>query len=484
MSRLLNFNLAVRGVSEYDCLLEQYQRLAFLSWVAFDRRPAQNIPNLERLSCPLLWCRKSFDDHDKLVNHVSTCSYLEQGEYWCPYHQQSERFSTNHHRKHFFKGAVTAIRKLGSKSMLKVIHPSKPRTSRDVPWPKEHRVPGYKHDEDFAEMDEGDIRELDGGVSESMATGPLRGCRQEAFAGYLPAEMEDVRSSAAKLASNNLSCPPMELESTGVLSPDSALSPVSPISPADQWQARSYNDFPSPISPTDDTAPIPWAINPMLLTKVDHQVHEKQDSYSSYQASKFGFSGFLSNIHIDTSFANLMAYMWEAPAERSTGNSTSRHKVTAVYDNFNQTPPTSRITEDHLRPPSTLNNLQSSKPSSNPFGHSCPPTYHHQEFNQPAMESFEHPQMKVLRETVTGPLITRQGLEGFIPVVQELHLGLFAVWKVTIGELQLKLLQAGIVCILTYSSTNTALIYIRCKRSLVTFVTSILALCSTCAIKP
>ncbi|MCJ1247727.1 hypothetical protein MMC30_004942, partial [Trapelia coarctata] len=439
------FNLGVRDVSEYDCLLEQYQRLAFLSWVAFDRRPAQNIPNLERLSCPLLWCRRSFDDHNKLVNHVATCSFLEQGEYWCPYHQQSERFSTKHPRKHFFKGAVNAIRKLGSMSIRRAIHPSKSRSFRDARWSKQHVGPRYEYEDDLAEMDERDILELDGGVSKSMSTGSFWHCRQEAFAGYMPAEMEDVRSPAAELASDNLSCPPMEWQSTGVPTPDSALSPISPVSPTDQWQVRSDNEFQTPISPNEDVASVPWTINPMLLTKIDQPAHDKQNPNSSYQALKFGSSGPMSEIRVDTSFANLTAYMWEAPSERLTGNSIPLHETSTVHGNRGQLPPTSGTTGDNLRPANTMNNLQGFEPAGSTFDQSYVPTYPHQEFNQPAMQSSENPQMQVIREVITGPLLTRRGLEGFIPVVREIHLQLFNFWKITVRELQLGLLRGGML---------------------------------------
>ena len=470
-SRLLNANLGFRNVSEFDCLLEPYQRLAFLSWVAFDRRPAQNIPNLERLSCPLLWCRKSFDDHGKLVDHVSTCSYLDQGEYWCPYHQQSERFSTKHPRKHFLKGAVTAIRKLGSKSIRKAVHPSKSRSSRDARWSKQHRGSCYEYDDDVAEIDEGDILELDGGVSQSMATVPMRSCRQEAFAGYMPAEMEDVRTLAAEMASDNFSCPPMEWDSTGIPTPDSAISPISPVSSSDQWQARSYDDFQSPISPNEDTAPPPWAIDTTLLTKVDQPAHEKQNSF---QASKTGPTGSLSEIRIDTSFVNLTAYMWEAQAGRWTGNSISRNRTTAVYDHTGQNPPTSDITEDNLGPSSTWDNLQALE-SGGTFDQSYIPTYAHQEVNQPTMQSLEqHPQMQVMRDSITGPLITHQGLEGFIPMVRELHMELFQFWKVNVRELQLRLLEGGMVYFFIHLPTITVLTCISPMRNLATCATFLL----------
>jgi len=443
-------------------LLEQYQRLAFLSWVARERRPAQNIPNLERLSCPLLWCRKSFDDHDKLVNHVSTCSYLEQGEYWCPYHQQAERFSTKHPRKQFFRGAVNALRKLGPNSIRKAIRPSKSRSSRDTRWSKQQHGFGYEYEDDVAEMDQGDILELDGGVSESIPNRAFGHPRQEVFAGYIPAEMEDTKSSAAELDSDNLSCPPMEWESTGVPTPDSALSPISPVTPTDQWQSCPRDEVQSPISPTNTMTSIPWAINPILLTKVDQTAHEKQEAKFSYQSSRLGCAGSLPEIRIDTSLLSLTAYMWQVSTENLPPNSVSRHEDSDSHHNTEHTqqlPPTSGTADTNNGPANAMNNFQAMRSAGAQYNRAYGSLYQPEELNPPAMQPSDHEeQTRVMREIITGPLITQLGLEGFIPVVRNTHRQLFGSSKIGLRDLQFQLLSDGMVCILTLSVYTSGLI--------------------------
>jgi hypothetical protein len=443
-------------------LLEQYHKLAFLSWVARERRPAQNIPNLERLSCPLLWCRKSFDDHDKLVNHVSTCSYLEQGEYWCPYHQQAEQFSTKHPRKQFFKGAVNALRKLGSKSIRKAIHPSKSRSSRDARWSKQQHGSGYDYEDDVAEMDQGDILELDGCVSKSMANGGFGHPRHEVFAGYMPAEIEDVKTYAAELDSDNLSLPPMEWESTGVPTPDSALSPISPVTPADQWPTRTFNEPQSPISPTEAMASTPWATHSMLLTNVDQPAHEKQRPNFSYQASKLGCAGSLPEICIDTSLTNLAAYMWQVSTDDLPPNSESGHEDSDSHHNTEHTqqlPPTSGTADTNIGSAMVMNNFEAMQSAGAQYSRAYRSPYQPEELNPPAMQPSEHEGRKrVMRETITEPLITQLGLEGFIPVVRNIHRQLFGSSKIGLRGLQLQLLSDGMVCILTPSVYTLGLI--------------------------
>ena len=42
--------------------------------------------------CPLLWCRKRFDDPPGLLSHIYDCEHLASGLYWCPYCCHAETF--------------------------------------------------------------------------------------------------------------------------------------------------------------------------------------------------------------------------------------------------------------------------------------------------------------------------------------------------------------------------------------------------------
>lgn len=42
--------------------------------------------------CPLLWCRKTFDDLASTLQHVSECPWLSNAWYWCPYCCRPESF--------------------------------------------------------------------------------------------------------------------------------------------------------------------------------------------------------------------------------------------------------------------------------------------------------------------------------------------------------------------------------------------------------
>lgn len=311
-------------------------------------------------------------------------------------------------------------------------------------------------------MDQADILELDGGVSESMAIGAFGHPRQEAFAGYMPAEMEEVKTFAVELDSDNLSLPPMEWESTGVSTPDSPLSPISPITPADQWQTLSFNESQSPISPTDTLASTPWATNPMLLTKVDQPAHEKQMLNFSYQASKLGCAESLPEIRIDTSLTNLAAYMWQVSTDNLPPNSESWHEVSDSHHNTKhaqQLPPTSGTADTTEGSAKAMNNFEAKQSAGAQYSCAYGSPYQPEDLNPPAMQPSEYEgQKRVMREVITGPLITQLGLEGFIPVVRNIHRQLFGSSKIGLRGLQLQLLSDGIVCILTPSVYTLGLI--------------------------
>ena len=72
---------AFGGLSQIEC------RKAFQEWVG--RVFAE--PS-DALQCPMLWCRKSFDDRQTTIRHTLTCSWLPNAWYWCPQCKRPERF--------------------------------------------------------------------------------------------------------------------------------------------------------------------------------------------------------------------------------------------------------------------------------------------------------------------------------------------------------------------------------------------------------
>ena len=72
---------AFGGLSQIEC------RKAFQNWVGHDRAESS-----DALRCPMLWCRKSFEDDQTTIRHTLTCSWLPNAWYWCPKCNKPERF--------------------------------------------------------------------------------------------------------------------------------------------------------------------------------------------------------------------------------------------------------------------------------------------------------------------------------------------------------------------------------------------------------
>lgn len=71
-------------VMDHEC------KIAFLHWFAYLRA---TVPDKDYLSCPLSGCRRSdFKDFASCLQHVSTCSFLPDAKYWCPYCEHDEPF--------------------------------------------------------------------------------------------------------------------------------------------------------------------------------------------------------------------------------------------------------------------------------------------------------------------------------------------------------------------------------------------------------
>lgn len=72
---------AFGGLSQIEC------RKVFQNWVGEVRAESS-----DTLQCPMLWCRKSFEDCQTTVHHTLTCSWLPNAWYWCPKCKKPERF--------------------------------------------------------------------------------------------------------------------------------------------------------------------------------------------------------------------------------------------------------------------------------------------------------------------------------------------------------------------------------------------------------
>jgi hypothetical protein len=66
--------------------------LRFLAWVAYTRKFSDSsMTDIERRTCPLLWCRDVFPSEEAMLKHVYTCEHLSKGLYWCFHCQKPER---------------------------------------------------------------------------------------------------------------------------------------------------------------------------------------------------------------------------------------------------------------------------------------------------------------------------------------------------------------------------------------------------------
>lgn len=97
----------------------------FLLWVAYDRNLAgrSQITDDERLRCPILWCRRTFHDQNKLMEHVFRCARFSDGRYWCFHCQNEESFAPCHvpafRKERLSVRAKRILRWIGTKSHRK-----------------------------------------------------------------------------------------------------------------------------------------------------------------------------------------------------------------------------------------------------------------------------------------------------------------------------------------------------------------------------
>lgn len=83
----MSLSCVTRGTSRDDC---SYSR--FLAWAAIQRNASRFMSSSDRLSCPLIRCRKQLPDHESMLKHLASCPQLPTREYWCYDHMRVEHF--------------------------------------------------------------------------------------------------------------------------------------------------------------------------------------------------------------------------------------------------------------------------------------------------------------------------------------------------------------------------------------------------------
>ena len=97
--------------------------MAFLHWVAYIHK--------DRLICPLSKCQEGeFRDLEEFLGHVSTCQWLPDADYWCPYCQKQERFGISE-----LQGGFLAMHQIGKlkKALFKRIGCGSDSTAEEPP---------------------------------------------------------------------------------------------------------------------------------------------------------------------------------------------------------------------------------------------------------------------------------------------------------------------------------------------------------------
>ena len=107
-----------------DC----HRHRLFLDWCTFKRATDDSIVLHERLKCPMLNCRRSFDWLAQVVDHIRICPDRVNATYWCPHCQQRENFhrqlwgssdaliKRSHRRHALLRGTYEVVNGFGSEA--------------------------------------------------------------------------------------------------------------------------------------------------------------------------------------------------------------------------------------------------------------------------------------------------------------------------------------------------------------------------------
>ena len=278
-----------RRTESYLELMNQPPKYRFLCFVALCQIPDKSLGSEARYRCPVLGCGLQFDrEHSvELLNHVSGCSRLALGRYYCPYCYRPEVFADpetfphglKHSRRHFLKNAFDAIFRLGSKKLRKPVHHSRKvdsfkeaRSSKKRRYVEEPHIPELEGGEFVPASGRVELEESRGNQSLSVKRSSYHSAGAVELSGspFWPSELDagfpevapsaTVEPSAVELSSNRYSYPSVTQTSTGgEATPDYSLSPVSPATSSERW--FSSKDFDSPISPIGINSSAPWSID-------------------------------------------------------------------------------------------------------------------------------------------------------------------------------------------------------------------------------
>ena len=259
--------------------------------------------DVERRTCPLIWCRDVFPSEDAMLKHVYTCEHLSKGLYWCFRCQKTERVGKFQCKR--CQGTpttaerITTVAKkiftgLGVRRAVgdhfdpticrKVTSPKEPRSLNCSPLPEkgsqlqemvedsEERNHPELPNTTISEMEAENIFELSAGwttQSQELPDSSLAEMTGSEFAPISPLAYPDEKSSHdlfnlsmcnATLASTYAASPrrpsqPISLRlDTGMTEPlqqhcprpDSSATVLSPLSPSDRIRSGFFT-----VSPTD-----------------------------------------------------------------------------------------------------------------------------------------------------------------------------------------------------------------------------------------
>ena len=350
------------------------------------------------------WCDFVAQDNEdvELINHLSSCSRLCEGEYRCPYCMRPEHFMDpelpvrphKHLRRQFFKHAFDAICRLGSKRLRKAIHPSRTGTVRER-LSKKRR---HGEDEYVPELPTRDMsfqNELDSIPVKPQLRAPAQPKPRNIIPRQAVAELSTTRTRyfemegaipGVQLAEQDFSesgsVPRAELPETrfsylsteGNTRDDQTLeSPVSAISPVSSDSWFNTENFDSPISPANAASYNPWAtLEQTRLTSlsdrtdrtavvsadycIDPQGESPQTMAGIWAPSHIGFAARnYPKIRVDTTCGS--AKPVSGHGSPSSGDGSKRHHYRAPHS-FDQIPNSPQIEAETRSPVKLVEELR------------------------------------------------------------------------------------------------------------------------------
>ncbi|RFN46575.1 hypothetical protein FIE12Z_9200 [Fusarium flagelliforme] len=228
-----------RDTSSDDCALHR-----FIVWAAVKRNACDKLTPQEKLECPMLRCRKRFANHELMLQHLYSCSWLSTSEYWCYDCGKSERFNDSKckrclghpsRRRKILSMAKSFFNSLGHKSKHSTLQDFDLDIDLDLNLSDTEAPPSY----DLAvvpnelELPSNEIHEIG---SSGLALHPIIENEQENEAEADPAPMPTPYMSSLPTHNQALPNHPAELESDAApeesldfMVPPGTIHPVSLI---------------------------------------------------------------------------------------------------------------------------------------------------------------------------------------------------------------------------------------------------------------